>query len=100
MGQNFDRPLSPNVTSWDKISHMSPNVKGQKFAFYLKMSNYVNFLFSSKTKYLCKFLSRKLMFPPFCYFFHVFFGFYGRIFKDDETQLFFFKVSFLIILDF
>ena len=53
-----------------------------------------------QTKYLCKFLSRKLMFPPFCYFFHVFFGFYGRIFKDDETQLFFFKVSFLIILDF
>ena len=33
------------------------------------------FLFSSKTKYLCKFLPLKLMFAPFCYIFHVFFSF-------------------------
>ena len=40
-----------NVMSWDKTSHMLQNVKGQKFAFYLKKSIYVHFLFSSK-KYI------------------------------------------------
>ena len=40
------------VMSWDKTSHMLHNIKGQKFEFYLKMSKFVHFLFSSKTKYL------------------------------------------------
>ena len=54
------------VTSWDKTSHMLQNIKWQKFAFFLKMSKYVHFLFSSKTKYLRKFLSIKLIFALFC----------------------------------
>ena len=62
---NSAGPVSKNVTSWDKTSHMLQNVKWQKFAFFLKMSKYVHFLFSSKTKYLCKFLSLKLIFDLF-----------------------------------
>ena len=60
------------VTSWDITSHMLPNIKWQKFTFFVKMSKYVYFLFSSKTKYLCKFLSIKSIFALFCYIFHAF----------------------------
>ena len=55
------------VTSWDKTSHMLYNIKGQKFAFYLKKSKYAHFLFSSQTKYLCMFLSLKLIFCTFLF---------------------------------
>ena len=54
------------VTSWDKTSHMLQNVKWQKFAFFSEKSKYVHFMFSSKTKCLCKFLSLKLIFSLFC----------------------------------
>ena len=54
------------VTSWDKTSHMLQNRKLHKFAFYLKMSKYIHFLFSTKTKYLYKFVSIKLIFSHFC----------------------------------
>ena len=47
-------------------SHVAKNIKWQKFAFFLKMSKYVHFLFSSKTRYLCQFLSLKLIFTLFC----------------------------------
>ena len=36
------------VASWDKISHMLQNIKGQKFAFYLKKLKYVSFFFRNR----------------------------------------------------
>ena len=47
------------VMSRDKIGHMLQNIKGQEF--YMKISNYFIFV-SSKTKYLCKLMSLKLIF--------------------------------------
>ena len=63
---NSAGPVSKNVTLWDKTSHMLQNMKLHNFAFYLKMSKYVHFLFSTKKKYLCKFVSIKLIFSHFC----------------------------------
>ena len=40
----------------NRTSHMLQNMKLHKFAFCLKMSKYVHFLFPSKTKYLCQFV--------------------------------------------
>ena len=37
------------VISWD-ISHLLQNIKGQKFAYQLKMSEYVSFFVFIKTK--------------------------------------------------
>ena len=82
------------------MSHVAKHKKWQKFAlFFLKISKYVHFLFSSKTKYLYKFLSLKLIFALFCSSFHAFSAF-------GELQLYmmkhssFFQAIFLIILDF
>ena len=46
-------------------SHMSQNIKGQKFEFYPKMSKQVNLFFSSKPKYTCKFMSLQTIFAFF-----------------------------------
>ena len=62
LAHNYTKLIFKIMTSWDKTSHMLHNIKGQKFAFYLKMSKYAHFLFSSKTKYLCTFLSLKWIF--------------------------------------
>ena len=55
-----------------------------KFEFYLKMSKYVKFLFLSKTKYLCNFLSLKFIFNFFCYIFIYYCFFKGVNFIGDE----------------
>ena len=83
-----------NVTHLHQTSHKSPNIKWQKIAFYLKMSETCYFLFSSKQLFLGKTLSKYLYFLLFCWIFQVFLAMLKVNLKDVEIWFFFFNGHF------
>ena len=88
------------VTSWDKTSHMLQKIKWQKFAFFSENVKICPFFVFTKNKIFVQVSVILINFCTLLLNFYAFFSFSGIIIIYDETQFFFFKAIFLIILDF